>query len=86
VAVSDPRRDQAVHIRAQADRLCISADRLTQLLVAVTLTNRTLGAARTTEKDANTVGFIAVGSCTSRSTADLGRSHCATHDAQPGAR
>jgi ABC-2 type transport system permease protein len=52
---------QAVHIRAQADRLGISAGQLAQLLVPVTLTSRTLGAAHTTGKDANTVGFIAVG-------------------------
>lgn len=52
---------QAVHIRAQADRLGISADQLTQLLVPATLTSRTLGAAHTADKDANTVGFIAVG-------------------------
>jgi ABC-2 type transport system permease protein len=52
---------QAVTIRARADRLGISADRLAQLLVPVTLTSRTLGAAHTTDKDANTVGFIAVG-------------------------
>ena len=52
---------QAVHIRAQADRLGISAGQLAQLLVPVTLTSRTLGAAHTTDKDANTVGFIAVG-------------------------
>ena len=52
---------QAVHIRAQADRLGISTGQLAQLLVPVTLTSRTLGAAHTTDKDANTVGFIAVG-------------------------
>jgi ABC-2 type transport system permease protein len=52
---------QAVHIRAQADRLGIPADKLAQLLVPVTLTSRTLGAAHTADKDANTVGFIAVG-------------------------
>lgn len=52
---------QAVHIRAQADRLGISAGRLTQLLVPVRLSSRTLGAAHTTDKDATTVGFIAVG-------------------------
>jgi ABC-2 type transport system permease protein len=52
---------QAVHIRQQADRLGISADQLGQLLVPVTLTSRTIGAAHTTDQDANTVGFIAVG-------------------------
>ncbi len=52
---------QALHVRAQADRLGITADQLGQLLVPVTLTSRTLGAAHTTDKDANTVGFIAVG-------------------------
>ena len=52
---------QAVHIRAQADRLDISADQLAQLLVPIKLTSHTLGAAHTTDKDANTVGFIAVG-------------------------
>jgi ABC-2 type transport system permease protein len=52
---------QAVHIRAQGDRLGIGADQLAQLLVPVTLTSRTLGAAHTANKDANTVGFIAVG-------------------------
>jgi ABC-2 type transport system permease protein len=52
---------QTVHIRGQADRLGISADQLAQLLVPATLTSRTLGAAHTTDKDANTVGFIAVG-------------------------
>ena len=50
-----------MHIRAQADRLGISAGQLAQLLVPVTLTSRTLGAAHATDKDANTVGFIAVG-------------------------
>jgi ABC-type Na+ efflux pump permease subunit len=52
---------QAVHLRQQADRLGISADQFGQLLVPVTLTSRTIGAARTTDKDANAVGFIAVG-------------------------
>jgi ABC-2 type transport system permease protein len=52
---------QAVHIRDQADRLGISSDKLAQLLVPVSLTSRTLGAAQTADKDANTVGFIAVG-------------------------
>lgn len=52
---------QAVHIRDQADRLGISSDKLAQLLVPVSLTSRTLGAAHTADKDANTVGFIAVG-------------------------
>jgi ABC-2 type transport system permease protein len=52
---------QAVHIRDQADRLGISSDELAQLLVPVSLTSRTLGAAHTADKDANTVGFIAVG-------------------------
>jgi ABC-2 type transport system permease protein len=52
---------QAVHIRAQADQLGISGDQLSRLLVPVTLTSRTLGAAHTTDKDANTIAFIAVG-------------------------
>jgi ABC-2 type transport system permease protein len=52
---------QAVHIREQADRLGISADQLGQLLIPVTLTSRTIGAAHTSDKDANTVAFIAVG-------------------------
>jgi ABC-2 type transport system permease protein len=52
---------QAVNIRARADRLGISADQVAALLVPVTLTSRTLGAAHTTDQDANTVGFIAVG-------------------------
>lgn len=52
---------QAVHIRQQADRLGIPADQLRQLLVPVALTSRTIGAAQTTDEDANTVGFIAVG-------------------------
>lgn len=52
---------QAVHIRARADQLGISPGQLGRLLVPVTLTSRTLGAARTADKDANTVGFIAVG-------------------------
>jgi ABC-2 type transport system permease protein len=52
---------QAVHIRQQADRLGITADQLRQLLVPMTLTSRTIGAAHTTDEDANTVGFIAVG-------------------------
>ena len=52
---------QAVHIREQANRLGVSAEQLAQLLVPTVLTSRTLGAARTADKDANTVGFIAVG-------------------------
>lgn len=52
---------QAVHIREQADRLGISPDQLGQLLVPVTLTSRTIGAAHTADQDANTVAFIAVG-------------------------
>ena len=52
---------QTVHIRAEADRLGINDDQLAQLLVPVVLTSRTIGAAHTTDKDANTVGFIAVG-------------------------
>jgi ABC-2 type transport system permease protein len=52
---------QAVRIRQQADRLGIPAGQLAQLLVPVTLTSRTIGAAHTADKDANTVGFIAVG-------------------------
>jgi ABC-2 type transport system permease protein len=52
---------QVARIRAQADRLGISPDQLRQLLVPVALTSRTIGAAHTTDKDANTVGFIAVG-------------------------
>jgi len=52
---------QAVHIHQQADRLGIPTDQLAQLLVPVTLTSRTIGAAHTADKDANTVGFIAVG-------------------------
>ncbi len=52
---------QAVHIRQQAERLGIPAGQLTQLLIPVTLTSRTIGAAQTADKDANTVGFIAVG-------------------------
>ena len=52
---------QVVHIRDQADRLGISSDKLAQLLVPVSLTSRTLGAAHTADKDANTVGFVAVG-------------------------
>jgi ABC-2 type transport system permease protein len=51
---------QAVHVRAQAARLGISTDQLAQLLVPVALTSRTIGAAHTTDKDANTVGFVAV--------------------------
>lgn len=51
---------QAVHVRVQADRLGISADQLRQLLVPVTLSSRTIGAAHTTDKDATTVGLIAV--------------------------
>jgi ABC-2 type transport system permease protein len=52
---------QAAHIRQQAARLGIPAGQLAQLLVPVTLTSRTIGAAHTAGKDANTVGFIAVG-------------------------
>jgi ABC-2 type transport system permease protein len=52
---------QVVHIRHEARRLAIPVGQLTQLLVPVTLTSRTIGAAHTTHKDANTVGFIAVG-------------------------
>jgi ABC-2 type transport system permease protein len=52
---------QAVHVRQQAARLGIPAGQLAQLLIPVTLTSRTIGAAHTTDKDANTVGFIAVG-------------------------
>ena len=52
---------QAVHIRTQAKALGITTDQLSRLLVPVTLTSRSLGAAHTTDKDANTVGFIAVG-------------------------
>lgn len=52
---------QAVHVRDQAERLGISADQLAQLLVPVTVTSRTIGSAHTRDKDANTVGFIAVG-------------------------
>ena len=52
---------QAVHIRQQADRLGIPAGQLAQLLIPVTLTSHTIGAAHTADKDANTVGFIAVG-------------------------
>lgn len=51
---------QAIHIREQADRLGISAGQLAQLLVPVSLTSRTLGAAHA-GTDANTVAFIAVG-------------------------
>lgn len=52
---------QAVHVRQQASQLGIPAGQLAQLLVPVTLTSRTIGAAHTADKDANTVGFIAVG-------------------------
>jgi ABC-2 type transport system permease protein len=52
---------QAVHIRQQAARLGISADQLGQLLIPVTVTSRTIGAAHTSDQDANTVAFIAVG-------------------------
>jgi ABC-2 type transport system permease protein len=52
---------QAVHIRQQADRLGISPDQLGQLLVPVTVTSRSIGVAHTADKDANTVGFVAVG-------------------------
>jgi ABC-2 type transport system permease protein len=52
---------QAAHIRQQAGRLGVTADQLAQLLVPVTLTSRTIGAARTSDQDATTVGFVAVG-------------------------
>ena len=52
---------QTVHIRAQATRLGITPDQLSRLLVPVTLTSQTLGTAQTTDKEATTVGFIAVG-------------------------
>lgn len=52
---------QAVHIRHEAQRLGIRSDQLAQLLVPVTLTSRTIGAAHTSDTDANAVGFIAVG-------------------------
>jgi ABC-2 type transport system permease protein len=52
---------QAVQIRDQAERLGIPSDKLAQLLDPVSLTSRTLGAAQTADKDANAVGFIAVG-------------------------
>jgi ABC-2 type transport system permease protein len=52
---------QAVHIRAEADRLGISAGQLAQLLVPVTLASHTIGAAHTSDPNANTVGFVAVG-------------------------
>lgn len=52
---------QSVHVRQQADRLGIPAGQLAQLLVPVTVTSRVIGAAHTADKDANTVGFIAVG-------------------------
>lgn len=52
---------QAVNIRAQADRIGITGDQLAQLLVPVTLSSRALGAAHSASKDANTVGFVAVG-------------------------
>lgn len=51
---------QAVHIRAQADRLGISSDQLARLLTPATLTSRTIGAAHTSDKDATAVGLIAV--------------------------
>jgi ABC-2 type transport system permease protein len=52
---------QSVHIGQQANQLGISPDQLRQLLVPITLTSRTIGAAHTSDTDANTVGFIAVG-------------------------
>jgi ABC-2 type transport system permease protein len=52
---------QVVHIREQADRLGISSEELARLLVPVTLTSRSIGTASSTDEDANTVGFIAVG-------------------------
>ena len=52
---------QTAHIRQQASRLGIPVGQLAQLLIPVTLTSRTIGAAHTADKDANTVGFIAVG-------------------------
>jgi ABC-2 type transport system permease protein len=52
---------QAARIREQADQLGITADQLSQLLVPVTLSSRTIGVAQTTDPDTNTVAFIAVG-------------------------
>lgn len=52
---------QAVDVRARADRLGISTGQLAQLLVPVSLTSHTLGTTHTADKDANTVGFVAVG-------------------------
>jgi ABC-2 type transport system permease protein len=52
---------QAVHVRQRAEQLGISAEQLGRLLVPVTLTSRTIGAAHTTDQDANIVAFIAVG-------------------------
>ena len=51
---------QAAHVRAEASRLGIGTDTLAQLLVPVSLTSRTLGAAHA-DQDANTLGFVAVG-------------------------
>ena len=52
---------QAVQVRQRAEQLGISAEQLGRLLVPVTLTSRTIGAAHTTDQSANIVGFIAVG-------------------------
>jgi ABC-2 type transport system permease protein len=52
---------QTVRIRTHADRLGISNEQLARLLAPVSLTSRTLGAAHTVDKDANNLGFIAVG-------------------------
>jgi ABC-2 type transport system permease protein len=52
---------QAVQVRQRAEQLGISAEQLGRLLVPVTLTSRTIGAAHTTDQNANIVGFIAVG-------------------------
>ena len=52
---------QSLRIRAEAARLGISGDQLAQLLVPVTISSRTLGAAHTADQDANTIGFVAVG-------------------------
>jgi ABC-2 type transport system permease protein len=52
---------QAAQVRQRANQLGISSDKLARLLVPVTLTSRAIGTARTVDKGANTVGFIAVG-------------------------
>jgi len=52
---------QAVHIRNEAERLHVSTTQLAQLLQPVELSSRTLGATRTADQDASTVGFVAVG-------------------------